>query len=379
MKALHVVQSASLSSRVLTAKLAVLRVLICAGVVLLSCRQSSAGELVVRLNNATRVNFVGAVDRWDADGNPVRSVDPKAKIQVPPVAAIAQQTGPGVWKFQQSAPGCYDLVILARERIRIEGFGYPPVLEFDPFTSHDQQVPATAREFITRHIAQARLYENKVTPLHFAGDDKSIRVLVQLLRDKPTSFDAQFGEPVATLRHEVWQYTNRDGAWSKEKRVRVFDRLLMAKRELRQWTWIWEPQLGDIQLSKDRVVVEYTLPKFSADAECRGLFPYYHLSQDWERSRRSRGRGLMADVRLASPFTTRSLAYASGYDCPLSRAVYADSTGNRHSGLRDLGTSSRSAIVVSPNSASIKAAALSRRWCSGQRRVPCDGSPNGHS
>ncbi|MEX0819161.1 MAG: hypothetical protein WD070_06200, partial [Pirellulaceae bacterium] len=195
-----------------------------------------AGELVVKLSNAADVTLVGAIDRWDADGNPRRPVDPKAKIGIPDVDAIARKSGTGSWTFEQLAPGRYDLVILARDRIRIEGFGYPPVLEFDPFIAHADQAPPAACEFITKDIARSRLYENKVTPLHFAGDEKTVRVFVQLLRDQPTSFDAQFGEPVATLRHEVWQYTNRFGAWSKEKRTRVFDRVLMGKEELRRWT-----------------------------------------------------------------------------------------------------------------------------------------------
>lgn len=243
-------------------------------VVVRSPTRLPAVELVVQLSNASKVSFVGAVDRWDADGNSRRPVDPKAKIQVPPVDAVGKKTAPGTWRFTQLAAGRYDLVILARDRTRIEGFGYPPVLEFDPFISHSEQAPEQAREFITKDIAKSRLYENKVAPLYFAGDDKTVRVFMQLLRDKPTSFDAQFGEPVATLRHEVWQYTNRFGAWSKEKRTRVFDRILMAKRELRQWTWVWEPKLGDIEVAEERVVVEYVVPKLSKESGCRGLLPY---------------------------------------------------------------------------------------------------------
>ena len=52
-----------------------------------------AGELVVRLSNAADVTFVGALDRWDADGNPRRPVDPKAKIASPAVDAIATKSG----------------------------------------------------------------------------------------------------------------------------------------------------------------------------------------------------------------------------------------------------------------------------------------------
>jgi len=132
----------------------------------------------------------------------------------------------------------------------------------------------SACEFITKDISKSRLYENKVTPLYFAGDDKTARVFVQLLRDQPTSFDAEFGEPVATLRHEVWQYTNRFGAWSKEKRTRVFDRVLTGKQELRQWSWVWEPALSQIEVAADPVTLRYALPKPFVAGEQRGLLPY---------------------------------------------------------------------------------------------------------
>jgi hypothetical protein len=241
---------------------------------LVGLAEVNAGELIVELSNADDVTFVGAIDRWGADGNPRRAVDPKAKIEAPDVDAIAEKSGPGTWTFTQLAPGRYDLVILARDRKRIEGFGYPPVQEFDPFISHADKAPEAACDFITKDIAKSRLYENKVTPLFFAGDDKTVRVFVQLLRDQPTSFDAEFGEPVATLRHEVWQYTNRFGVWSKEKRTRVFDRILTGKQELRRWSWVWEPALSQIGVAADPITLRYTLPKQFVADEHRGLLPY---------------------------------------------------------------------------------------------------------
>jgi len=233
-----------------------------------------AGDVVVELTNGGKVTFVGAVDRWDADGNPRRMVNPKAKIDAPEVDAVAVQTRPGTWTFADLPPGRYDLVILARERIRIEGFGFPPVREFDPFIALPDQSPAAARRWITADIAKSTYYENKVTPLSFAGNDKQIRLLVQLLRDKPTRFDSQFGEPVATIRHEVWEYDQRFGAWSKEKRTRVFDRVLMAKRELRTWTWVWDPGLGHVQVGPSATTVRYTLPASFSPAKQVGLLPY---------------------------------------------------------------------------------------------------------
>ena len=235
---------------------------------------SCAADLVVEISNGAAVTFVGAVNRWDDDGNHRMPVDPKAKIQSPFVTASAAKADGGVWTFKGLPNGRYDLLILAGSRIRIEGFHYPPVQEFDPFLWHGKQPPQVDLAWISKDIANAKHYENKVSPLYLVGDDKQVRVLVQLLRDKPTSFDGQFGEPVATLRHEVWQYTNRYGGWAKEKRTKVFDRVLTGKSEMRTWTWIWEPQLGGIEVSGETKSIKYEVPTKFDPKVARGLLPY---------------------------------------------------------------------------------------------------------
>ncbi|MGM0489240.1 MAG: hypothetical protein ACQESR_21075 [Planctomycetota bacterium] len=231
------------------------------GTHLLAAPDVRAGALTVVLKNSKDVARVGVVNRWDRDGNPRAPVDPKAKISAPRFTATATRAGPGRWVFSDLPPATYDLIILLRDRVRIEGFHYPPVLEFDEFLEHEGNVPPDVRETIESDIAQSRHYENKVTPLYMSGNEKRVRVLVQLLRDKPTSYDGQYGEQVATLRHEVWQFTNNYGGWAKEKRTRVLDRVLMGKAQLRQWTWVWTPRLGGVDVGEDKAVVKYTIPE----------------------------------------------------------------------------------------------------------------------
>ncbi len=79
------------------------------------------GDLTIEIRGGAKVKFVGAVDRWDQDGNPRKPVNPKAKIEAPEVQAVAQEAG-GSWVFRNLAAGKYDLVILAGERLRVEGF-----------------------------------------------------------------------------------------------------------------------------------------------------------------------------------------------------------------------------------------------------------------
>ncbi len=232
---------------------------------------ASAGELEVRISGNLHVTRVGVINRWDADGNARRAVNPKAKIDAPYMDATAVPKK-GYWVFPKLPAGRYDVVIFAEPRIRIEGFGYPPVLEFDDFITADQKPDEKTRALIADDIAQSRHYENKVTPLFMAGNKKIVRVLVQLLRDKKTSYDGHFGQPVATLRHEIWQYTNRYGAWTKEKRTRVLDRLLMGRADLRRWTWVWSPALGNIEVPEHgRTKIEFRVPAQLPSATVKGL------------------------------------------------------------------------------------------------------------
>ncbi len=112
-----------------------------------------------------------------------------------------------------------------------------------------------------------------MTPLYLAGTDKQVRIVVQLLCDQPTSFDQEFGAPVATLRHEIWQYINRYGGWVKDKKTKVLDRILMAKSDLYQWTWIWEPRLGGIDVTHRPVQMRFELPSKLHLKTARGLLP----------------------------------------------------------------------------------------------------------
>jgi hypothetical protein len=146
-----------------------------------------------------------------------------------------------------------------------------PISRSPSSTGDSAPLPDDVRDGIRKDIANARHYENKVVPLFMTGDRKTVRVFVQLLRDKPTCFDAEFGAPVATLRHEFWQYANRGGGWVKDRKTKVVDRTLMAKDELRLWTWVWTAELGGIDVGTRRANVEFKIPKAFNVTEFPGL------------------------------------------------------------------------------------------------------------
>ncbi len=232
-------------------------------------RQIDAATLTVNLGNAPQVTSVGAIHRWDLDGNHRRPVDPKAAIDAPYLDARAVNKGGGAWVFENLPKGTYDLVIMAQPRVRIEGFQYAPVLEFDPFIKPDQKVDDEVRAFIVDDILKARHYENIVRPLYLAGDDQTVRVLVMLIRDQPTSYTPGAG----TMRFEVWQYDNNYGGWQKHKRTKVLHRILMQVSEMRQWTWLWDARLGGIEIGAEPVTIDYGKAERS-ETQLQGLRPY---------------------------------------------------------------------------------------------------------
>jgi len=231
-----------------------------------------ATELTLDLGSAPGVSFVGAILRWDKDGNHRRMPDPKAKIDAPTVDAVAVRSDEGRWVFGNLPKGKYDLVILAQGHLRVEGFQYVPVKEFDPFFPSDASTDAATREFIIGDIRKSTHYENRVEPLYFGGDKKAIRVLVMLIRDKPTSYEGEFPS-AATIRHEIWQYSWNYGGWRKEKRTKVMDRVLLRRDELQKWTWLWDPNLGGIDVGDDPISRRYELPTAPAPGGRKGLMP----------------------------------------------------------------------------------------------------------
>lgn len=238
--------------------------------VALACPLGRAADLTVDLGPSREVAKVLAVKRWDADGQPTRPIDPKAQIDAPAADAQAE-AGPGNrWTFRSLPPGRYDLIVFTRDRARVDGFHYPPVLDFDKPLPGDATVNEDVRARITRDIARSRHYENKVTPLFLGGDEKEVRVLMQLVRDQPTSYDAEYGQPIATVRHEVWRFTFRYGGWTKEKRTVVLDRVLLPRKELQEWTWVWAPQLGGIDMKTENRDIQYELPARFDAARDRG-------------------------------------------------------------------------------------------------------------
>ena len=232
---------------------------------------TQAATLTVDLGSSQGVKSVGAFDRWDEDGNAKKKVNQNAKIDAPEVDYTATQSGSSRWVFNDLKPGAYDIVIMLENKTRIEGFTYPPAHDFDPIfpgtaTCEDQE----AHDSILDSISKDPQYENKVAALYLGGDKKTIRVLVQLIRDEANTYTKGSG----TMRHEIWQYNWNYGGWKKDKRTRVIDRTIMQVSDMRQWHWLWEPKLGGIEVKNRPVTIRYAVPKEPDPAALKGLYPY---------------------------------------------------------------------------------------------------------
>ncbi|MCE5302157.1 MAG: hypothetical protein LLF97_03490 [Planctomycetaceae bacterium] len=220
---------------------------------------AEAATLTLDFGRTHDVRRVGAIQRWTPDGDLRRLPDPKAKIDQPTLDAQARRLDDGRWVFDQFPAGRCDLVIFVGDHCRIEGFQFAPVKDFDPFLSPAAAVDDATRAAIADDIARSPHYENRVAPLAFAGDRQTVRVLMMLLRDRPTSYESQLAD-AATLRHELWQFTWQYGGWQKEKRTKVLDRVMLPREQLRQWTWLWDPELGGLEAARTSTPLRYDLP-----------------------------------------------------------------------------------------------------------------------
>ena len=174
-----------------TKRLAIAASACCLGL-MLGVDDARAAKVTVELGDAKGITTVGAIARWDKSGNHTVLPDEKAKIDAPRLDAQATNEGSGRWVFKDLKPGKYDLLIMAEGKLRIEGFEYAPVKEFDPFFKPTTKVEdEEARDWIVDDIKKSKHYENKVEPLYLGGDKKMVRILVMLIRDQADQLHAR--------------------------------------------------------------------------------------------------------------------------------------------------------------------------------------------
>ncbi|MHC4199230.1 MAG: hypothetical protein ACYSU0_04505, partial [Planctomycetota bacterium] len=101
---------------------------------------------------------------------------------------------------------------------------------------------------IRERVRHMRTFENERSVLAINGAGKRAKVLVKLVRTKPTSYDGDFGEPLAIFRWEVWNFRKYTGSWLKERKYKVLRRFMVAKRKMHELRWDFRPELGGIDV-----------------------------------------------------------------------------------------------------------------------------------
>ncbi|MHC4502326.1 MAG: hypothetical protein ACYTFI_03395 [Planctomycetota bacterium] len=140
-------------------------------------------------------------------------------------------------------PGTYDLHFETTDGLKIEGAD----LRAEGNASAD---PLKERDLksIRERVRHMRTFENERSVLAINGAGKRAKVLVKLVRTKPTSYDGDFGEPLAIFRWEVWNFRKYTGSWLKERKYKVLRRFMVAKRKMHELRWDFRPELGGIDV-----------------------------------------------------------------------------------------------------------------------------------
>lgn len=121
------------------------------------------------------------------------------------------------------------------------------------------QLSEADRDKLVEWVDNVKAFENKRRVLFVRGNDASAKVLVELIRDEPTTLAAR--ESTVFWRVEVWSFRKLHGGWEKTDSD-VIDREKLTERDFRKLNWIFDPRLGGFEVpEKGRATVpEYKVP-----------------------------------------------------------------------------------------------------------------------
>jgi hypothetical protein len=127
------------------------------------------------------------------------------------------------------------------------------------------------RQWLVNWVDQLKIFENKKRVLDLDGTGDRARVLVQKVRDEPTTLPTK--EPTAFWRVEIQDFRKYYGGWSPEKST-VVVREQVPIRKFRTYKWMFEKALGGIRAAEGAVSVvpDYSVPETLDPA--RALMPY---------------------------------------------------------------------------------------------------------
>ena len=133
------------------------------------------------------------------------------------------------------------------------------------------ELTAAECKWLIDWVDHLKIFENRKRVLDVDGTGERARVLVEKIRDKPTSLPVK--EPTAFWRIEIFDFRKYYGGWSKEKYT-VIVRQKVPIRTFRTYRWMFEKRLGGIDVNAVGVtpVATYEVPE-KLDA-ARGRVPF---------------------------------------------------------------------------------------------------------
>jgi hypothetical protein len=127
------------------------------------------------------------------------------------------------------------------------------------------------REWLINWVNHLKIFENKKRVLDLDGTGDRARVLVEKLRDEPTTLPTQ--EPTAFWRVEILDFRKYYGGWNSEKYTCLV-REQVPIRKFRTYRWMFEKRLGGVRVARGGVsaVPDYEVPGTLDPA--RGRVPF---------------------------------------------------------------------------------------------------------
>ena len=232
-------------------------------------RPAAAGTLTVDLGKSEGVTFVGRGPALGPPGQSAPARRSQGEDRRPDGRCGSQERRSRPLGVRRLPPGKYDLVILAGPRLRIEGWQYAPVKEFDPFFPPTATTDDETRDFITDDIAKSPHYENKlVAACHGRrqeggprAGDVDTRQADQLRERQPR------GGHHAARDMAVFLELRRLAEGAAHPRAGPH---FAPRDELRKWTWLWDPKLGGIEVTSQDATIKYELPSQAGLKKLRG-------------------------------------------------------------------------------------------------------------
>ena len=121
------------------------------------------------------------------------------------------------------------------------------------------ELAAADRAWLLKWVDNVKAFENKRRVLFIRGDDASAKLLVELIRDQPTTLAAP--EPAVFWRVEIWTFRKLHGGWEKTG-YKVQERENLSAREFRKLSRVFEAALGGFVVPAvgRAIVPDYKLP-----------------------------------------------------------------------------------------------------------------------